>query len=205
MLALHSVPTSHFKQPARSLSDSICHSKISKVAFAVFKELVQVSASLALLIGLQLIFFKTAPISVIATVFFTVIVAPFTEEILFREFMQTGIRRLQNWYSQKQPSLRQQKAVRVFVTAACFALVHAANPHRLLSHKVMQVSSCFVAGITFGYLREKEQSLATPILYHGIHNLLCFIPIPIVQEIVLRATDIGALIYATKESAGEGS
>ena len=83
-----------------------------------------------------------------------VIVAPLSEEILFRMFLYSGLRRL----------VKPEGAM--VLSAAIFAVVH---------QNAMALLPIFVLGIFFAWLYEKSQSLWVPTLAHGLHNGLTLI------------------------------
>ena len=80
---------------------------------------------------------------------FAVVVAPVTEELYFRAFMQSAMRR----------RLREREAITA--GALVFACVHQ-NWFALLP--------LFALGLLLGYLYERTQSLVAPVTVHVLHN-----------------------------------
>lgn len=85
-----------------------------------------------------------------------VLVAPFTEEIVFRGFLQTAIRR---------SGVIQSRWGIILSVAALFALVHGNVAYQALP-------GLFVLGIGLGYVYERTGSLWTSIIIHAIFNAL---------------------------------
>lgn len=83
--------------------------------------------------------------------FFAALFGPFTEEILFRGFLQ--------------PALRATLGVRkaILLSAFLFALVHL-NPYVFLQ--------IFLLGLLLAYLFEKTGTLLSPIFVHMFHNTI---------------------------------
>lgn len=107
----------------------------------------------------------------------TVIIGPFSEEIIFRGFMQNSIRLIQmtwNWYCGQGPTEAQQM-FRVRFTGIVFGAFHLLN-QRPLSDRIIQSVSAGIGGIAYGYLAEITGTLATTILLHGLNNGLCIAP-----------------------------
>jgi membrane protease YdiL (CAAX protease family) len=90
-------------------------------------------------------------------VFFSVVViAPITEELIFRGYMYDIFRRSFGAY------------IAVGVTALLFALAHmpqlGCEPYAFLA--------IFALGIIFGLARQKTDSILPPIIFHGIYNFV---------------------------------
>ena len=110
-----------------------------------------------------------------------IVLAPITEEILFRGILQTGIEYGQKAtnciryylkdYELTEADIKAQLVFRVRVTALAFGLVHLLNDNTKL-FLAFQVTFCTIHGITFGYYKEKTNSLTTPILLHAWNNTL---------------------------------
>lgn len=88
--------------------------------------------------------------------FFALIVAPFNEEIIFRGFCQTAVRR-SGLIAGRWPT--------ILATAAVFALVHGNVAYQALP-------GLFVLGIGLGYAYERTGSLWTSILIHAVFNTI---------------------------------
>lgn len=86
----------------------------------------------------------------VAVSVFAAIVAPLTEELYFRGFMQSAMRK----------RLRGREAI--MVSALIFAYVHQ-NWFALIP--------LFGLGLLLGYLYERTQSLVAPVTVHVLHNL----------------------------------
>jgi uncharacterized protein len=99
--------------------------------------------------------FKLPPDRVAAAiiVFLAVVVAPVTEELLFRGWIYTGLRhRLSMW-----PTL--------LVSSAIFAFAHYEGTH-------IYALAVFPIGLGLGALRERTGTTKVPILFHAFYNLL---------------------------------
>jgi membrane protease YdiL (CAAX protease family) len=92
------------------------------------------------------------------TIFSITILAPLTEEILFRGFLQTFIRK----------HLGSKHAI--LVTSLCFALFHFA-PQQGLSN-ITIIGSLFAFALFLGYIYERQASLLAPIALHAIFNAI---------------------------------
>ncbi len=79
-----------------------------------------------------------------------VVVAPFTEEYIFRGLLQTGFRRY----------------------GRAFAIVAPAIMFGLLHGNVIQAIPAFVIGVVLGYYTEKTGSIATAVCIHMLNNLI---------------------------------
>lgn len=170
------------------------------------KEGIQVASSLKLLTGIQTICIKSTPANLFAVTLTKVVVVPFFEELIFRGALCSTIAYLQKYTRQKVPTqadLKAERASRIAASALIFSLAHAMNPHPSLSRKISHLSSCFICGITLGWLSEMENSLATPMLYHGIHNLICSVQssnflVNWSLYAMLKTVDIAVFIWAAK-------
>jgi CAAX protease family protein len=77
--------------------------------------------------------------------------APLAEELLFRGFLFTWLRRrLSAWWT-------------IAITAALFALIHGYPPLVLLG---------FVGGVAAGWVRERSESVVPTVVAHVVHNIL---------------------------------
>ena len=79
-----------------------------------------------------------------------VVVAPFTEEYIFRGLLQTGFRRYGRAFAIVAPSI-------------LFGLLHG---------NVIQAIPAFVIGVILGYYTEKTGSIATSVCIHMLNNLI---------------------------------
>lgn len=126
----------------------------------------------------------TVPAALCGSAITTVIVAPVLEEILFRgilltgvEFAQKGYNQVYRWKQNYEPSaedLEAQKIFRVRTTAFIFGLVHLTNHATLNFSAIYQVTSCTISGLSYGYLKEKTNSIALPIIGHARNNAIAF-------------------------------
>lgn len=92
---------------------------------------------------------ERSPGVVTSMLFFAAIFGPFTEEVLFRGFLQPALREIVGVW----------KAI--FLSAFLFAFVH------LNLYVFLQV---FLLGLVLAYLFEKTGTLLSPILVHMLHN-----------------------------------
>ena len=79
-----------------------------------------------------------------------VVVAPFTEEYIFRGLLQTGFRRYGRAFS-------------IVAPAILFGLLHG---------NVIQAIPAFVIGVVLGYYTDKTGSIATAVCIHMLNNLI---------------------------------
>ncbi|MCH9610544.1 MAG: hypothetical protein S4CHLAM81_03860 [Chlamydiales bacterium] len=96
------------------------------------------------------------PLLLAATLLFVVVVVPFSEELLFRGFLQTWLRK------------RFGVLVSLLLSSALFALVHYSGGQ----NNVEVVGSLFVLALFLGYLYERERLLWAPIALHATFNLV---------------------------------
>ncbi len=89
-------------------------------------------------------------------VFLVVILVPFMEELLFRGFLQSMLKR----YLGRMGSL--------FVTAIIFASVHFAPSQGLGNFQL--IASLFILSIFLGFIYERERTLWAPITLHAAFN-----------------------------------
>ena len=102
----------------------------------------------------------------IVTVVVAAVVAPVTEEIMFRGVLQPFFRRYLGG------------AGSIIVVAVLFSLVHEPT-----SRFMMTPALIFPLALALGYCYHRTQSLTAPILLHALHNLL-----PVVMLLHQRAT-----------------
>ena len=93
---------------------------------------------------------ETSPGIVTSMLFFAALFGPFTEEILFRGFLQPALRE----------AMVAWKAI--FLSAFLFAFVH------LNVYVFLQI---FLLGLVLAYLFEKTGTLLSPIFIHMLHNI----------------------------------
>src|SRR3990167_1784093 len=93
---------------------------------------------------------ETSPGIVTSILFFAALFGPFTEEILFRGFLQPALRK----------AVGAWKAI--FLSAFLFAFVH------LNVYVFLQI---FLLGLVLAYLFEKTGTLLSPIFIHMLHNI----------------------------------
>ena len=86
--------------------------------------------------------------------------ASFSEEIIFR-----GI--IQNYISRKLALIKDGNIFAIIITAIIFALVHFP-----FSGKTITFVNAFFFGLIMGWLYNKTHNIWSPILVHGIHNLI---------------------------------
>jgi uncharacterized protein len=102
--------------------------------------------------------FKLPPDRVVALIiaFLAVIVAPVTEELLFRGWIYTGLRhRLSMW-----PAL--------VISSAIFALAHYDDSH-------LYALAVFPVGMALGGLRERTGTVKVSIAFHAFYNFVAVV------------------------------
>jgi hypothetical protein len=87
-----------------------------------------------------------------------VVLAPLTEEALFRGFLQTFIRQ---HIGSKQA---------VIITSACFSLFHYSSQQGLGNLPI--IGSLFILSLFLGFLYERQRSLLAPIFLHACFNTI---------------------------------
>ncbi|OGN65083.1 MAG: hypothetical protein A3E80_03720 [Chlamydiae bacterium RIFCSPHIGHO2_12_FULL_49_9] len=85
-----------------------------------------------------------------------IVLAPLTEETLFRGFLQSFIRQ----------HLGVKQAV--IITSACFSLFHYSSQQGLGNLPI--VGSLFILSLFLGFLYERQRSLLAPIILHALFN-----------------------------------
>jgi len=85
-----------------------------------------------------------------------VVFAPLIEELLFRGFLQSFIR--------KQLGSKQA----IFITSILFSFFHY-SPEQGLANLTI-IASLFTLSLFIGFSYEKTKSLATPIIFHSLFN-----------------------------------
>lgn len=104
----------------------------------------------------QLIEFKQYPLLFTAMALLVVFFIPIIEEVLFRGFLQSWLRRKIGRFGA------------LFLTAALFAIVHFVPSQGI--GNVELIVSLFVLACALGFIYEKEQSLLAPISLHVAFN-----------------------------------
>ena len=102
------------------------------------------------------------------------IILPISEELQFRSLLQSTIQNL-NWKILKIRNL--QFAFPVLCSASLFGLMHLTNIFRgaSLNFTIFNAFSAFIAGLIFGYYKEKTGSILISIILHAFGNLMAFI------------------------------
>lgn len=93
-----------------------------------------------------------------------VVLAPISEEIFFRGFMFPGLSQ-SNW----------GPIGAILLSSILWAVIH-------LQYDLFGVALIFVAGLVFGYARWRTGSVLTPIILHGIMNLIAAIQTAVVAR-----------------------
>lgn len=94
--------------------------------------------------------FGTSRLGVGMAVFIIAFVAPFVEEIFFRGFIYSALRK------------RLGMKMSIFINATIFAILHAS---------IWKIAPILLIGAVLAYLYEKERSLGPPIILHCMNNL----------------------------------
>ncbi len=105
---------------------------------------------LKMTLGYPFYFFQTS--------FTIAILAPIVEELLFRGFLQSYLRR----YFNSLPA--------ICLSSACFAIFHFSREQGLGNLPIL--GSLFIFALFLGFLYERQGSLRSPILLHGLFNAL---------------------------------
>lgn len=105
-----------------------------------------------------------------------VIFAPLVEEVMFRGAMRTYIFVLQkiakigDAKSSDPNAAIREKRIRIVGGAIIFGALHALNPDHTKLSACIQVIWATIGGISYGYLREKYDSLLPGVVAHGLNN-----------------------------------
>lgn len=108
-----------------------------------------------------------------------VVLTPVLEEIVFRTIIQEkiihNIQRVLNYSygSTTEEQLENQKVLRIRITGVLFGLAQLRHPNQV---KIVKCFFGILSGITYGYLSEKYETVAAPILAHGLNNGILKIP-----------------------------
>lgn len=105
----------------------------------------------------------------------SVVLAPVAEEMVFRGILQEGIhiaQRIKNHFAGyvSEEDLKAQEVFRVHQTAFFFGIAHAHNSHADPIRNLYQCTNSYVAGTSWGYLKERHNTLSISILVHGFNN-----------------------------------
>jgi uncharacterized protein len=100
--------------------------------------------------------FREQPASLLSALVALVVITPILEELLFRGFLQSALRRYLN------------RAVALIITAALFAAAHYGARQGIANLPIL--AGIFVLGIFLGYLFERERTLLAPISLHILFN-----------------------------------
>ena len=135
----------------------------AKLKTKLHLRMVLISMALALPFWVLLFFFKQkydcCKLIGLFQVFVLVIIAPITEEIIFRGAIQTFL-------SQRSFELNLGwLSLSNLITSCLFSASHF-----LLNHSI-EILLVFFPSLIFGYLREKSNSLMGSIVVHGFYNL----------------------------------
>ncbi|MBF8262602.1 MAG: conserved putative rane protein [Parachlamydiales bacterium] len=98
------------------------------------------------------------PLYFFMAIFSIIIFAPVIEEILFRGFLQTYLRRYFN------------APAAILIASACFALFHYSNEQGLGNIPI--IGSLFIFSIFLGYVYERQGSLLASMILHAAFNAL---------------------------------
>jgi len=125
--------------------------------------MVSIAAVLAFPFWISLFFFKQkyecCNLPDLFQIFILVIIAPITEEIIFRGAIQTFL-------SQRNFELNLRwLSLSNLITSCLFSLSH------FLLNNSIAILLVFFPSLIFGYLREKSNSLIAPIVVHSFYNL----------------------------------
>jgi membrane protease YdiL (CAAX protease family) len=130
--------------------------------FVILSALLRVSYSADPMIPnlpMQFIFPEAMILGNILIISSALIIAPITEELIFRGYMQDVIKRSFGAFAA------------VLVTSFLFSLAH--SPRMGLNFEALSI--IFFLGLLFGYLRNSMGSIYIPILFHAIYNTVYMI------------------------------
>jgi membrane protease YdiL (CAAX protease family) len=155
----------------------------------ILKEALKVTAVAVILQSFAIVCFKGNPIA-----FASIVTAPITEEILFRGMIQKTIKQFQNrnlhHHSLDSKEKKVQQAWRVRFSGILFGMAHLMNPGPLPA-KIVQVTLASIAGISYGYIKEQENSIVPTILLHSMHNTLV---VATMMGIIPASAGLGAIL-----------
>ena len=117
------------------------------------------------------LFFKSTvgkPLSLVLAIVMISLIAPLIEELLFRGFLQSYIRRFFTPYAA------------IAISSACFALFHF-SPFQGLAN-IPILGSIFILGCFLGFLYERQGSLFSPFCLHAIFNIFSVAGIYFLKE-----------------------
>lgn len=146
----------------------------------VLKETVKLVAATCFLDILSASLAKGTSQQTTKLIYLAVVLAPITEESLFRGILLKTIHTIQNLYNhlilEREPTVKEmesQQKFRVHFSAFIFGAVHLLNPHKNIVTAITQFAEAYLTGVSFAYMSEKYHTLSITILTHGIHNALC--------------------------------
>jgi len=105
---------------------------------------------------IRMVFSQSMALGSALVVFSLVVVAPITEEIIFRGYFFDVFKRSFG------------PGASIFLTTALFALAHGPQS----GFDPMNLGVIFAIGLFFGIMRERTGSLVAPIVLHGLYNLV---------------------------------
>jgi uncharacterized protein len=109
------------------------------------------------------------PIAFFLTVSTIVVIAPISEEIIFRGYLQTWLKKILG----KNPA--------IFLASFLFAVFHFS--YNQSYSNITIIISLFVVAIYFGVIYERQKSLLSPIIAHMIFNAVSTINILLSKEL----------------------
>jgi membrane protease YdiL (CAAX protease family) len=110
-----------------------------------------------------------SPLAFFLTIVTIVVIAPISEEILFRGYLQTWLKKLFG------------KKIGILFASFIFALFHFSYPQGY--GNITIIGSLFVVAIYFGILYERQKSLISPIIAHMIFNTISTINILLSKDL----------------------
>ena len=99
---------------------------------------------------------RSFPIALIFTIFSVSLLAPITEELLFRGVLQT-------WFTSR---LGRTKSI--ILTSIIFAAVHFSTSHGV--GNISLIFSLFTLSIYLGFVYERQRNIIAPFIFHAIFN-----------------------------------
>lgn len=170
------------------------------------EEVAKVVAAVALLSLAAYALIAWSPVSSIG-ILDQVVLVPVMQEILLRTIIQEQIihtfQRVKNYYDgpPTEEQLANQKILRIRITAVLFGLSQIGNANTTIG-KVVKCFFGFLSGVTYGYLSEKYQTTAAPILAHGFCNGILKLP---GNARLVYAVHVAAKIFISRFSRSSDS
>ena len=149
--------------------EPVIHHRVCQIAFRVVAEIVKIVAAKMFLEFTCRRFLSENSKYSSQKILLTVVTIPILEEIIFGGFILRPIYMMQKDAVSEEEKLN-QRVFRVHLSALIFAAAHLSNPHENVKSALIQFTWAYAAGVTFGYVSEKYQTLSVSILVHGIHN-----------------------------------